>query len=182
MKNTHLPLKALFLDRDGIVNIDHGYVHDITDFEFTDGIFDLVTLFKDAGYTIFIVTNQSGIGRGYYSLQEFQALTAWMKAQFASQEIEITETFFCPHRPDEGCHCRKPKTGMIEACLEKYPVDLAHSWMIGDKQSDIDFASNAGIGHTIAIGNKDIKGAEYIFDSIMQCKRFLEENQGKIPL
>ncbi|AKF24352.1 D,D-heptose 1,7-bisphosphate phosphatase [Sulfurovum lithotrophicum] len=169
-------MKALFLDRDGVINVDHGYVHKIEDFKFVEGIFDLVRFFSDAGYQIFVVTNQSGIGRGYYGERDFQKVTSWMKEKFEQQGIHIEEVKHCPHAPEENCCCRKPETGMIEAIMATYDIDLSRSWMIGDKQSDIDLAGNAGIGHSIAIGNKKIEKADYFFPAIAECKRFLEEN------
>ena len=168
--------KALFLDRDGIVNLDHGYVYKIEDFEFIEGIFDLLHLFSKQGYLFFIVTNQSGIGRGYYTQEEFNTLTQWMLEQFEAQGITIEEVRYCPHTPQEHCTCRKPETGMVDAILERYTLDLGSSWMMGDKQSDIDLATNVGIGSTIAIGERAIKGATLSFSNILNCKRFLEEN------
>ncbi len=174
--------KALFLDRDGIINIDYGYVSKIEEFEFIEGIFDLVKLFSDAGYLLFVVTNQSGIGRGYYTENDFILLTAWMKEKFMENSISIQAVYHCPHTPDNACLCRKPNTGMIQEALKTYSIDLPHSWLIGDKQSDIDLASNAGIGTSVAIGKNKIHGSTYHFESILACKEFLEENQGKILL
>ncbi len=165
--------RALFLDRDGIINIDHGYVSKIKDFEFVEGIFDLVKLFTDSEYMIFVVTNQSGIGRGYYREEDFVTLTEWMVKKFGDENIKIEKVYYCPHSPEEKCHCRKPETGMIEQVLEDHPIDLANSWLIGDKQSDIDLAINASIGSSIYIGNKDIKNPTYNFKSILECKEFL---------
>ena len=162
--------KALFLDRDGIINVDHGYVSEIKDFEFVEGIFDLVKRFTDAGYLIFVVTNQSGIGRGYYSEEDFTALTDWMIDEFKKQELKIEKVYYCPHSPEDKCHCRKPQTGMIEQALADYPVDLADSYMIGDKQSDINLAHNAGIGQSVYIGDKNITNATYSFNSILECR------------
>jgi D-glycero-D-manno-heptose 1,7-bisphosphate phosphatase len=175
-------MKALFLDRDGIINIDHGYVSKIEDFKFTDGIFDLVRLFSDAGYLLFVVTNQSGIGRGYYTEEDFSTLTAWMKEKFKENGIKIEEVYYCPHAPDANCICRKPKTGMIKEALKDYDIDLSRSWLIGDKQSDIDLANNAGIKTSVAIGEHQTENATYHFESILACKEFIEENQGKILL
>lgn len=158
--------KALFLDRDGIINVDHGYVYKIEDFVFTEGIFDLVKRFADHGYLIFVVTNQSGIGRGYYEEKDFSLITEWMLEQFSAQGIDIAKVYHCPHAPETKCICRKPETGMIEESMEAYDIDLSFSWMIGDKQSDMDLAKNAGIAKSIYIGNKDINGATYTFPSI----------------
>ena len=174
--------KTLFLDRDGIINVDHGYVYKTEDFKFIEGIFDLLKLFTDAGYLIFIVTNQSGIGRGYYSEKDFTTLTEWMIKEFRNNNIIIEEVYHCPHSPEEKCHCRKPETGMIEEALKKYPIDLLKSWMIGDKQSDIDLALNTGIASSIAISNKNIGNSSYSFDSIVACKSYLEKNQDIIAL
>ncbi len=172
--------KALFLDRDGIINLDHGYVYKIENFEFTEGIFELLHLFKNEGYLLFIVTNQSGIGRGYYSQENFDTLTTWLLTQFKQKDIDIAQVAYCPHSPEEHCTCRKPKTGMIDEILEHYSLDLVHSWMIGDKQSDIDLATNVGIGSSIAIGEREIHDARLSFSTILECKRFLEENQAII--
>jgi D-glycero-D-manno-heptose 1,7-bisphosphate phosphatase len=172
--------KALFLDRDGIINIDYGYVSKIENFTFSKDIFSLIHLFEKKNYLCFIVTNQSGIGRGYYSKKDFQNVTHYMLNIFKSKHITIEEVCYCPHSPEENCRCRKPATGMIEDILQKYSIDLSHSWMIGDKQSDIDFAKNANIAHTIAIKNSNIKNSDYFFSSISSCVAFLEENQAII--
>jgi len=172
--------KALFLDRDGIINIDHGYVSKIEKFEFNEGIFDFLHLFLKNGYILFIVTNQSGIGRGYYTQEDFNVLTQWMLLEFQKKEIVIESVQHCNHAPEENCSCRKPATGMVDAILNKYDIDLKNSWMIGDKQSDIDLAHNSTIEHTIAIGEKRINNSEYRFSTILECQCYLEANQGKI--
>ena len=145
--------KALFLDRDGIINIDHGYVYKIEDFQFTEGIFKLLHLFIQKGYQLFIVTNQSGIGRDYYSLEDFDTLTQWMLKRFKEENIIIEKVAYCPHSPEDKCHCRKPHTGIVDKLLEQYPIDLSASWLIGDKQSDIDLATNSKIANSISIGD-----------------------------
>ena len=162
--------KALFLDRDGIINVDHGYVYKIEDFEFVEGIFELVKEFTDAGYLIFVVTNQSGIDRGYYSEEDFSTLSDWMIEAFKKKGIKIKKVYYCPHSPKEKCHCRKPETGMIEEALKNYNIDIENSWIIGDKQSDIDLAKNANIPNSIYIGNKNITNATYYFNSILECR------------
>jgi len=172
--------KALFLDRDGIINVDHGYVCKIEEFEFTEGIVELLQLFSNQGYLLFIVTNQSGIGRGYYSQEAFEALTEWMVITLQENAIDIKEVAYCPHRPEENCHCRKPETGMIDRILKKYSIDLEHSWLIGDKQSDIDLARNSHIGSSIAIGDKVLEHCDYSFGTILECTEYLQENKGKI--
>ncbi len=167
--------KALFLDRDGIINIDHGYVSKVEKFEFVDGIFEFIKLFLNKNYLLFIVTNQSGIGRGYYSEKDFLKLTKWMLSEFKKENISIADVFYCPHSPEEKCKCRKPQIGMINQALKSYDIDLNSSFMIGDKQSDIDLAINANITNSIYIGKSlDIKNYKYSFKTILEAKNYFE--------
>lgn len=161
--------KALFIDRDGIINQDFGYVSSIEDFKFTDGVFDLLTCFAQAGCLLVVVTNQSGIGRGYYTQSDFECLTQWMVERFAECGLEIKDVFFCPHTPDVQCHCRKPDTGMIEAAVSAHHIDLSRSWMIGDKPSDVQLARNSGISKAIFIGERGGEIADFSFDSVRAC-------------
>ncbi len=168
--------KALFLDRDGIINVDHGYVYKIEDFNFTQDIFEFLHLFIQKNYKLFIVTNQSGISRGYYTQKDFEVLTEWMLKEFNKQDIKIESLQHCPHTPQIECSCRKPYTGMIDEILKDYDIDLNASWMIGDKQSDITLAHNAKVAHTIAIGDRVIKDSNYHFKTISECKNYFEKN------
>ncbi|WP_404360894.1 D-glycero-alpha-D-manno-heptose-1,7-bisphosphate 7-phosphatase [Methylotuvimicrobium sp. KM1] len=156
------PKRALFLDRDGVINHDGGYICRPDDFEFIEGIFELATTAVQLGYLLIVVTNQAGIGRGYYTEQDFFNLTDWMCARFAMEGAPITEVFFCPYHPEHGIGSyrrdsfdRKPNPGMILTAAKKYDIDLASSVMLGDKASDIEAAVNAGIGvrcHYIPVG------------------------------
>lgn len=148
--------KALFLDRDGVININHGYVHQTTDFEFIDGIFSLVQRANEQGYKVIVVTNQSGIGRGMYTEADFERLTAWMLSMFAKNSAIIDDVLFCPHHPQaklpqyrEICDCRKPNSGMLTSAATKYDVSVANSIMVGDKLSDMEAAIKAGIGDAV---------------------------------
>ena len=144
---TGLLNKALFLDRDGVINVEKNYLHKVEDFEFIDGIFELCRAFQDRGYLIVVVTNQSGIARGYYSEEDFSVLTVWMIAAFKAQNIEITHVYHCPHHPDisGACDCRKPNPGMLLEAAKSYQIDLKESLLIGDKERDIDAGFNAGL-------------------------------------
>ncbi len=145
--------RALFLDRDGVINHDAGYTSIAENFKFIDGIFDLCRAAKQLGYLIIVVTNQAGIGRGYYSEADFLKLTEWMCERFKSEGASITEVFYCPYHPDYGVgdykkesFDRKPNPGMLLRAAEKYKIDLEQSIMIGDKDSDMEAANKANVG------------------------------------
>ncbi|HAX96957.1 MAG TPA: D,D-heptose 1,7-bisphosphate phosphatase [Prolixibacteraceae bacterium] len=145
--------RALFLDRDGTINEEKNYVYRIGDFIFRDGIFELVKQYYDAGYAIFVVTNQSGIARGLYTEADFEIVTRWMEGEFRKNGIEITRVYHCPHHPDitGECQCRKPNSGLILQALAEYDINPAQSVLIGDKESDVIAGRNAGIGTIIRI-------------------------------
>lgn len=143
---------ALFLDRDGVVNRDTGYVYEERHFVFLDGIFDVVAAAQQAGYLCVIVTNQAGIGRGYFTEQHFQSLSAWVSRQFVKHGGRIDRTYHCPHHPDFGisqykvrCECRKPRPGMLLQAAKDLNIDLGRSILVGDKATDIEAAWNAGV-------------------------------------
>jgi len=165
--------KALFLDRDGIINKDYGYVYKVENFEFNKAIFDIVKYFQDKGYLIIVITNQSGIGRGYYSEDDFFKLSKYMLEEFKKRDLNINSIYYCPHAPEIECSCRKPATKMIESAKEDFNIDLKNSIMVGDKQSDINLAKNAGIGVSVAIGDRDIKDATYKFKTVNEFSEFL---------
>ena len=153
--------KALFLDRDGIINVDHGYVHKIEDFEFVDGIFELCQSAVKKGYQIFVITNQAGIARGFYDIAMFEKLTQWMVAAFAGHGVAVTKVYYCPHHPSKGvnefvmpCQCRKPAPGMVLQAQQEFTIDIKESIFIGDKISDMQAASNAGIGCKILVDSR----------------------------
>lgn len=158
--------RALFLDRDGVINHDSGYTSRAENFQFIDGIFDLCRAAKHLGYLLIVITNQAGIGRGYYSEQDFFTLTEWMRERFEAEEAPITDVFYCPYHPEHGIghfkkdsFDRKPNPGMVLRAVEKHGLDLGRSIMIGDKDSDMQSAKNAGVGvrcHYLAEGSGEI--------------------------
>lgn len=172
--------RALFLDRDGVINVDYPYVHKTEDFEFIDGIFELVRKARDFGYIVLVVTNQAGIGRGYYSEDEFLALTEWMKSQFAERGSDIDSVYFCPDHPLYGVGCyrrdsplRKPAPGMLLQARDEFDVDMARSVMVGDKKTDMLAGAAAGVG-TLLWLNPDEEGGpgEPVF-SLQEVERHL---------
>jgi len=163
--------KVVFLDRDGVINVEKNYLHKIEDFEFIDGVFKSLLYLQKLDYKLVIVTNQSGIGRGYYTKEQYDILTIWLKEKFKSSSINVSEIYCCPHAPDVECECRKPKIGMIQQASQIINIDYENSWVIGDKSSDIALGLNANIPNTIqvksghAFDEKDSK-ATFIINSI----------------
>lgn len=147
-----VPRRALFLDRDGVINHDDGYTHRWEHFVFVDGIFELCREAHRLGYLLFVVTNQAGIGRGYYTETDFQSLTERMCARFAEEGAPITRVYFDPTHPVHGIGeyrrespLRKPNPGMLLLAAEEYGVSLPDSVLIGDKGSDIHAGIAAGV-------------------------------------
>jgi len=147
-----VPKKSLFLDRDGVVNVDLDYVSKPSQVVFIEGVFDLCRYAIKKDYLIFIITNQSGIGRGYYTERDFIFLTKWMKHIFEKEKCPITKVFYCPYHPVYGIgkykrdsQFRKPNPGMILRAQKRYDVDLQNSVLIGDKKTDIEAGLSAGI-------------------------------------
>ena len=163
--------KAIFLDRDGVINKEVNYLYKISDFKFIDGIFKACQYFKKLNYSIVIVTNQSGIARNLYTEKDFQTLTNWMLDKFKENDIEILDVYHCPHEPDSLCKCRKPMPGMLLEAKIKHKINMQDSWMIGDKEADIIAANHAGIYNTILVKsgheiNEGNSNAKYILKSI----------------
>lgn len=146
-------MKAAFLDRDGVINEDYGYIGTIEDIVFKPGIFELLGLLQARGYELFIVTNQSGIARGYYTEADFLRLMNWLIRTLKEKGIVIRDFAYCPHYPkiDGECRCRKPAPGMIVDLAEKYAIDIEASIVIGDKMSDIEAGERAGIRTNILV-------------------------------
>lgn len=135
--------KAIFLDRDGTINVEKHYLYKIEDFEFLPGVVDALKTLQKAGYLLIIITNQSGIGRGYYTEADFQNLNDWMISTLKQQGVMIADVYFCPHLPDaevesyrKECSCRKPKLGMYQQAILDYNIQIGHSYAIGDKIRD----------------------------------------------
>jgi D-glycero-D-manno-heptose 1,7-bisphosphate phosphatase len=173
-----MAIKTIFLDRDGVINKEVNYLHKIDDFEFIDGIIDACLHLQKLDYQLIIITNQSGIARGYYSENDYQLITQWMLKQFKEKGITILDIFHCPHGPDSTCDCRKPKPGMFLKAKSKYNIDMTKSWMIGDKEVDIQAANAAGIQNTILVRsghliNESNSKAKHILDSIQQSKELI---------
>ena len=173
-----MSIKTIFLDRDGVINKEVKYLHKINEFQFINGVSETFSYFQKLGYKLIIVTNQSGISRGYYTENDYQALTKWMLARIREHGNEILDIFHCPHDPKSNCACRKPKPGMIKHAIKKYNIDINKSWMIGDQETDIQAANSAGIENTILVRSghiidKSNSHAKFFLDSIYQSKQII---------
>lgn len=145
--------RALFLDRDGVINVEKNYVHRIEDFEFLPGIFELCATARELGYLLVVITNQAGIGRGYYTEADFRRLTEWMLGEFRARGIDIARVYHCPYHPTAGMgdyrresFDRKPNPGMILKASKELGLDLPQCVLIGDKDSDVEAGRAAGVG------------------------------------
>jgi D-glycero-D-manno-heptose 1,7-bisphosphate phosphatase len=151
--------RAAFLDRDGVINVDHGYVSRIADFQFVPGVQAASAELARAGFALVVVTNQAGIGRGMYTEEDFAVLTEWMRGQFAQAGVAIAGVYHCPHHPSLAlgalrrvCDCRKPAPGMLLAAARDLDLALAGSVMFGDKCDDMRAARAAGVGTRVLLG------------------------------
>lgn len=153
--------KALFLDRDGVINDDVSYLYKPEDFRFREGIFALCRQAQRKGYLPIIATNQSGIARGYYTEEDFHRLTDWMLARFRDQGVHIARVYFCPFHPEKGqgryrvdSPDRKPHPGMFLQAQRDFDIDMAASVAIGDRDSDTEAARGAGVGTLLLMPEK----------------------------
>lgn len=149
---------AIFLDRDGTINVDHGYVHEIDNFQFIDGVIDAMRELKKMGFALVLVTNQSGIARGKFSEEQFMQLTEWMDWSLADREVDLDGIYFCPHLPEatvdayrQNCDCRKPQPGMLLSAREELNIDMAASYIVGDKIDDLLAGKAAGVGKKVLV-------------------------------
>ena len=160
--------RFVFLDRDGTLIHDPGYVHRIEDYRLLDGVVDALLLLQDADFRLAIVTNQSGIGRGLFSEQDFQLFEAHLVLDLADQGVEIEQTFHCPHTPEDDCECRKPGTLLLERARDELDADLSESWVVGDRESDVELAQNAGCRSVLISAERGVPdlfaAAELILD------------------
>ena len=177
---------AVFLDRDGVINRDHGYVHRWEDFEFLPGVLEAASRLAAGGWTLVVVTNQSGIARGYYTEEAYRALTQRMTDVFAQHGAPVAAVYHCPHHPAGRiaglaveCDCRKPAPGLFLRARDELGLSLPDSVMIGDKPSDVSAARAAGVGRVFLIrsGRTGLvdgdTGADGVFDGLAECVNHL---------
>jgi len=177
---------AIFLDRDGTINLDHGYVHLSDDFQFIEGVIDALVELKKMGYQLVLITNQSGIARGLFTEDQFMHLTEWMDWSLADRGVDLDGIYYCPHHPQatleeyrQDCECRKPKAGMFMDAKAQLDIDMSASYMVGDKLEDMLAASAAGVGHKILVRTgKDVtpeseSAADVVLNSLADLPNYL---------
>lgn len=178
--------KALFLDRDGVINEETGYVHKIEECKFIPGVFEALQLAQKAGYKLIIITNQAGIAKQKFKEEHHHQLMAWMKEQFAADHISIDGEYYCPHHPQavveqyrKECDCRKPQPGMILQAAQERNIDVTKSIVIGDKTSDILAGKKAGC-KTILVrtgygGKDEVSSTEpdYVVDDLLAAVKLI---------
>lgn len=180
--------KAFFLDRDGVINEDRNYVYRKEDFFFLPGIFRLLQKAQAAGYLLIVITNQAGIARGYYSEDDFDELTVWMKAEFHKRNISLDAVYYCPYHPTKGqgeylrpSECRKPAPGMLLKARQDFNLDMKQSVLLGDKMSDIEAGRRAEVGLNILIRHDntplETDKADRVIKQLSEAEAFFSKKQ-----
>lgn len=181
--------KAVFLDRDGTINVEKDYLYKVEDFEFIPGAPEAIRAFKNAGYLVIVVTNQSGVARGYYSLEDVNKLHDYIQGELAKHGAVIDAFYVCPHHPKDGrgdyvrkCECRKGEPGMLLQAATEHAIDLGQSYMIGDKLADIEAGVTAGCqvimvrtgyGEQESLRLTHEHGAVYLSDDLLNASRYI---------
>ncbi len=177
---------AVFLDRDGVINVDHGYTHRIEDFQFIAGSAEALALLQHGGWRLVVVTNQSGIARGLFSSADYERFTAHLRAQLSARGVHLDAVLHCPHLPDASvaayrlaCDCRKPGPGMLMRAARELSLDMARSVIVGDRLSDVRAGRAAGVGRCMlvrsghAIDADEALEADAVLDDLAACAQAL---------
>lgn len=171
---------AIFLDRDNLIVYDPSYVHKIEDFRLMPNAVE--GLKRLSNYNLFIITNQSGIGRGYYTLKDFENFNNHLLNELKKHRIKIQKTYCCPHKPEDNCECRKPKTRLLKNAEKEFKIDLKESFVIGDKKSDVELGKNSGCKTILIVGGDGMKvknkaGADYTANDLLDAAKWILSNK-----
>ena len=181
---------AIFLDRDGTINIDSGYVYEVDRFEFIDGVIDAMRELKAMGFALVVVTNQSGIARGLFTEADFENLTEWMDWSLADRGVDLDGIYYCPHHPEgsveefrQTCDCRKPQPGMLLSAADSLHIDMASSYMVGDKIEDMQAAKAAQVGTKVLVRTgkpvteEGEAAADWVLNSLAELPKRIKQLQ-----
>lgn len=171
--------KAVLMDRDGVVTEDLGYAHKIEDFNIVPNAVEGLKLLKN--FKLIFITNQSGIGRGYFKFEDFLDYNARVVKELKRNGIKIKKTYVCPHAPEDNCKCRKPKAKMIEDATKEFGIDLSRSFMVGDKKIDVDTGKNAGCRSILVLTGSGMKEkenakADYVAKDLLDAAKWIIKN------
>ena len=185
--------KAVFLDRDGTINVDKGFVYRIEDFEFMSGAIEAIRLLNENNFKVVVVSNQSGIARGYYTEEDLQRLHRFINEELAKYGAQIDRFYYCPHHPEAkieryrlDCDCRKPKPGLLKRAIEDLSIDINRSYLIGDSQSDIEAGKAIGCRTILIVREQGVEGAKprkqeanWVRSSLKSAVEHILELEGK---
>ena len=183
--------KCIFLDRDGNINVEKDYLHRVKDFEFEEGALEAIKIFSDSDYLVVVVTNQSGIARGYYTEEDVKTLHDYLDRRVREEGGRVDGYYYCPHHPEKGigeykkeCGCRKPEPGMFLQAKEDLDIDFENSIMVGDKMSDVEAGKRLGMrgilvrtGHGKSEEGKAERDVE-VYDSLYDFSQTFKEERG----
>jgi len=173
--------KAIILDRDGTLNVDPGYVYKVEDFKLHEGVIEGLKLLRD--FKLFIITNQSGIGRGYYKEEDMHKFNQRLLGELSRNNIKIEKIYFCPHTKEQKCDCRKPNTKFVQEAVKEFDIDIKQSWVIGDEPFDMMLAKNSSCNSVYVLtghGQKHLKELKtkpsFIAANLLKASQYIIRN------
>lgn len=149
--------KAIFLDRDGTINVEVDYLHECEKFKFIPGVVKALALLQAKGFKLIVITNQSGVGRGYFPIEDVHEVNEYMNQLLSERGVKIDGCYCCPHTEKDNCQCRKPASGMYLKAAKEHDIDFSKSFMVGDKITDVQAAFELGCGFGLVLSGHDIK-------------------------
>lgn len=171
--------KAIFLDRDGTINIDYGYVHEINSFKFIDGAIEGLKKLFDLGYILIIITNQSGIGRKYFSREDFDIVNDYMINILEQENIKISRVYFCPHIDSDNCSCRKPKLELFYRAIKDFNIDINNSYAIGDKERDLSICTKEKVKGILITKDNNNNNNYICKPNLLEAAKYIEKLEVK---